>query len=236
MLYVAAEPVDAANLKLLADTAGSDLKMPVEFLPPPGGFRVPRHDLFLADVRCEELPFSPFGESLPAAIGPLRFGGGLTSKPLPGGLVEDILATYSDRSAALVTASCGAGTLSVFNADLNECNIVGSPVFVPLVEELVNRLLSRPIGEEAVSSGEPWRYISRLRPEFQLASRWSDPPEVPQWIAGARFTHRRQQPGVVALEQCRSTRCLRRAARQTNSFCGRLDDPRNRKRPDADGS
>jgi len=155
LLYVAAESVDATNLKLLADAAGSDLKMPVVFEPAPVGAAASRHDLFLADVRKQELPFNTFGESLPAAIGPLRFGGGLASRPVPGGLTEDILATYSDRSACLITASCGAGTLAVLNADLNESNIVGSPVFVPLLEELVNRLLTRPPGEEAVSSGEP---------------------------------------------------------------------------------
>ena len=158
VLYVAAAPVDATNLKMLSDAAGSDLKMPVEFAPPPLGRAAagaPRHDLFLADVRREELPFSPLGESLSSAIGPLRFGGGLSSRPLPGGLVEDVLATYSDRSACLVTASCGAGTLAVLNADLNDSNIVGSPVFVPFIEELVNRLLSKPAGGEIVSSGEP---------------------------------------------------------------------------------
>ncbi|MDB5173691.1 MAG: hypothetical protein JWN51_2464, partial [Phycisphaerales bacterium] len=62
VLYVAAEPVDASNLKLLAQACGSDLKMPVEFTPPPAAEA--RRDLFLIEERVNESPFKAFGESL----------------------------------------------------------------------------------------------------------------------------------------------------------------------------
>jgi hypothetical protein len=152
VLYIAAEPVDAINLALLTRAAGADMKMPVEFVPPPAA--TSRHDLFLTEVRANTSPFQAFGETLNAAIGPLRFGGGLASHPLPGALAEDVLAGYDDHSACLVSTACGAGTLAVLNADLNDSNLVGSPVFVPLLDELVERLLSRRAGEGAVSCGE----------------------------------------------------------------------------------
>ena len=55
---------------------------------------------------------------------------------------------------SLYPTACGAGTLAVFNADLNDSNLVGSPVFVPLLDELVERLLSRHGGEGSVACGE----------------------------------------------------------------------------------
>src|SRR6185436_10172659 len=78
ILYIAAEPVDASNLKILAGAAGSDMQMPVEFVPPPAN--QVRRNLFLAEVANDQAPFAEFGESLPAAIGPLRFSGGLASR------------------------------------------------------------------------------------------------------------------------------------------------------------
>jgi hypothetical protein len=152
MFYVAAEPVDATNLALFAQAAGADLKMPVEFSPPPAG--AARRNLFLADVKRNAAPFRTFGESLNAAIGPLRFGGGLASHPLAGGLPEEVLAEYGDHSACLVVTACAAGTLAILNADLNESNIVGSAVFVPLVDELVDKLLGRRMSDGSVACGE----------------------------------------------------------------------------------
>lgn len=152
VLYVTAEPVDATNLSLLAQAAGSDLKMPVEFSPPPAG--AARHDLSLVDVQRMSDLFRSFGDTLPAAIGPLRFGGGLASHPTPGGVAQEVLAEYSDHSACLVTTTCAAGTLAILNADLNDSNIVGSPVFVVLVEELVERLVGRRAADTSTACGE----------------------------------------------------------------------------------
>src|SRR5207248_10466069 len=129
VLYIAAEPIDASNLKLISDAAGSDLKLPVEFVPPASG--QPRRDLFLIEVRKNEPPFAALGERLNAAIQPLRFGGGLNSRRTSAGLIDDVLASYSDRSAAIVVSACGAGHLAVLNTELNASNLPASPIFVP---------------------------------------------------------------------------------------------------------
>lgn len=152
VLYVAAEPIDATNLKLLADAAGTDLKMPVEFLPPPGN--VDRRDLFLVDFKRDASPFVGLGESAGALVQPLRFGGGLTSRQVEGGLGDDVLATYSDRSAALVVTACGAGQLAVLNADLSRSTLKGSSAFVPLLSELLGRLLATRANTDAAACGE----------------------------------------------------------------------------------
>jgi hypothetical protein len=152
MLYVAAEPPDASNLALLAEAAGSDLRMPVEFVPPAAGQR--RRDLFLADIRHDQPPFATFGES-PAWAEGLRFGGGLSSRRRDEGLADDILAGYSDRSACLVVSNCGGGTLAVLNADLMTSNLAASPAFVPLIGELSARLLGQRRAGDAVPCGEP---------------------------------------------------------------------------------
>jgi hypothetical protein len=154
--YVAAEPVDATNLKLLVDNAGSDLKMPVEFYPPPAG--QVRKGLFLTDVKTNRPPFAVFGDALGVATGPLRFSGGLGSRPAPqgsGALADDVLAAYSDRSACLVSTTCGAGLLAVLNADLNASTLPRSAVFVPMVGELVSQLLGHRGVDAAISCGEP---------------------------------------------------------------------------------
>jgi hypothetical protein len=153
ILYAAAEPVDATNLQQLADAVGTALQMPVQFTPAPGGQR--RRDLFLAEVQRDRPPWTIFGDTLTAQIGPLRFAGGLSSRRLEGALADDIAATYSDRSACLVVTSCGAGTLVVLNADLAATNLPASPVFVPLVGELADRLLGRGRSADAAACGEP---------------------------------------------------------------------------------
>lgn len=153
ILYIAAEPADAVNLKLMADAAGADLKMPVEFVPVAANHN--RRDLFLAEVKRDEAPFKEFGESLTAVTGSLRFSGGLSSRRLETGLIDDVLATYSDRSACLVVTGCGAGTLAVLNADLTASrSLPSSPMFVPLLGETIGRLLAHR-REETTSSGEP---------------------------------------------------------------------------------
>jgi hypothetical protein len=174
LLYVAAEPVDATNLKLLADAAGPDLKLPMNFLPPrPGQVR---RGLFLAEVAKDQPPFREFGDALPAAVRPLRFAGGLGTERNPSGLSDDVQATFSDRTAFLVTTAWGAGSLAVLNAELGESNLPASPVFVPLVNELVARLLGRGRSEHAVACGE--RVDEYLPPEAGGASalKVSGPP------------------------------------------------------------
>ncbi|WP_439624539.1 BatA domain-containing protein [Gemmata sp.] len=152
VLYAAAEPQDATNLKLITEAAGADLRMPVEFVPPAAGQR--RRDLFLTSVRHDQPPFAAFGES-PAWADGLRFAGGLSSRRLDQGLADDVLAGYSDRSACLVVTTCGDGVLAVLNADLGASNLPASPVFVPLMGELIGRLLGQKGGADALPCGEP---------------------------------------------------------------------------------
>ena len=153
ILYVTAEPVDATNLRLLVDAAGSDLQMPVEFMPPPAGRS--RRDLFIPEVNAANPPFNVFGDQLSAVIGPLRFSGGLTSRQLDSGLADDQLATYNDRSACLVVTACRAGSLAVLNADLGTSNLPRGHAFVPLLGELLGHLLGQRRISEAVGCGEP---------------------------------------------------------------------------------
>lgn len=153
MLYVASETIDATNLKLLEEAVGSGLKLPVDFLPPEQ--RDTRVNLLLSEPRAERPPFSVFGDNLNAAISPLRFSGGLATRARDGVLEDDILASFSDRSAALTVARSELGTLVVLNADLERSNLYQSPIFVPLLGELAQRfLLYRTQGAPEVACGE----------------------------------------------------------------------------------
>ena len=154
VFYVACEPADAANLKRLAELAGTDLRLPVEFAPmPEGGSRSPR---FIADFKRDRPPLDVFGDAATSAFAPLRFAGGLASHPLPLALADDIRAAYNDRTAALVVSSCGAGSIAILNADLGASNLPTSTAFVPLVGELTTLLLGRRSIETPVACGEPF--------------------------------------------------------------------------------
>jgi len=152
VLYVATEPIDATNLKLLSQAAGGDLKMPVAFMPAPSG--AARRDRFLTVVRQDDAPFRGMGESARPAIASLRFASGLVSQRLEGGLGDDVLASYSDGSACLVVSACGSGTLGVLNADLVSSNLHASPLLVPLVGELLSRMMIQSRDQPALESGE----------------------------------------------------------------------------------
>ncbi len=153
VLYVAGEQIDATNLRLLVEAAGGGLQMPVEFAPPPQG--QPRRELFLTSVRDDVAPFDVFGDSRQAITGRLRFGGGLNSRRRENTLDDDVLATYSDGTACLVLTSSDAGALAVLNADLNRSNLPTSGAFVPLLDQLVQRLLQSRAAVTAAWSGEP---------------------------------------------------------------------------------
>jgi hypothetical protein len=174
VLYLTSEIADAANLQQIADAAGGDLQMPVEFVPPVPGQR--RTGLFLADVRRDAPPFSIFGDRLPALTGTLRFAGGLSTRRLDGGLADDVLAAYGDRSAALVVTACGGGTLAVLNLDLAASDLPRSPAFVPLIGELTGCLLGRTRAGDAIACGEPFSVLlpATVGPAAGLSLR---PPE-----------------------------------------------------------
>ncbi|HEX4147605.1 MAG TPA: hypothetical protein VHY20_01400, partial [Pirellulales bacterium] len=152
LLYVTAENIDATNLQRLLEAAGTAVQLPVEYLP--ASASQPRRDLFLADLQRSEPPFAVFGESLPGLLSPLRFAGGLASRPAADGLADDVLAHYNDRSACLVVSSCGAGQLAILNADLQSSTLPASPIFVPWLAELTRRLLEHGAASTEVACGE----------------------------------------------------------------------------------
>ncbi len=154
ILYVASEPADAANLRLIAESATGMLKLPVDFAPPSP--RSPRKNLFLAEVQKEQAPFQIFGDELPALLGSLRFSGALDSRRKEGALAEDVLGQYGDQSAFLVNAAPSGGGFLVLNADLTASNLPLSPFFVPFLEELVQRLLGEGRNSGALACGEPF--------------------------------------------------------------------------------
>jgi len=165
VVYVAAEPADAVNLKSLANAGGSTLRMAVEFAPPPLG-QAPR-ERFLGFVARRHAVFGVFGDQLDALTTGLRFGGGLTSRGRDEAVRDDVLASYADGSACLLLTDSEAGTLAVLNADLGRTNLVKSPLFVPLLDELVGRMLNRRQSSRAAFCGEP--LVARLPVEAGAA-------------------------------------------------------------------
>jgi len=152
LIYVASEMIDATNLKLLVEAAGADIRMPVEFAPPPT--RRTARGLSLAGFERGAPPFSVFGSQVGALIEPLRFARCLDSRWVEGGLRDDVLASYSDGTAGLVWTGCGAGAVVVLNADLAESNLARSPAFVPLLGEITGNLLDRRKWVHATHCGE----------------------------------------------------------------------------------
>src|SRR4029077_4554978 len=102
--------------------------------------------------------------------------GGLPSRRSEKGLADDILANFSDRSAAIVVTSCGAGSLGVINADLSASNIPSSSAFVPLLSELVGRLMGARADQSAINSGDPMAIFLPAE-AGQAAGLALDPPE-----------------------------------------------------------
>lgn len=152
VLYVASEPADAVNLKRLAQAAGTDLHMPVEFAPPPTDKTA--RSLFWAEYTHDYAPFKAFGQTLQNVAGELRFADCLVSRRLEGGVESDILVTYNDRSAGLIRTTCGAGLLAVLNADLSTSNLPASPLFVPVISEVAAQLVARHAATD-LETGEP---------------------------------------------------------------------------------
>jgi hypothetical protein len=140
--------------------------MPVAFAPP--AQNASRRNLFLASVRQDDAPFDVFGENTSAILGRFRFAGGLSSRRLENTLDDDVLATYSDGSACLVLTSSDMGTLAVLNADLNNSNLPTGEAFVPLLDQLIERLLQRPRSQSNAIGGEP--LVARLPAGLGLAS------------------------------------------------------------------
>ncbi|EAQ78535.1 vWA domain-containing protein [Blastopirellula marina] len=154
LLYIASDSIDAVNLARLVEA--SQLELAVRFAPPAPG--ADRHDLRLVTFESPRPPLASFGDSLPALIEPLRFGGGLS---IQGGSVvnpaadDSIRAMYSDDTPAIVVASTvSGGTLAIVNADLTSSNIWKTGALVPILDELVQELLATDSGSETYLCGE----------------------------------------------------------------------------------
>jgi hypothetical protein len=152
LIYAAEEAIDATNLMRLAKTAERDWRFPVDFSPPPAK---PRDDLFLAEVKFDRPPFSVFGEQASSAVAPLRFRAGPATTVRPDALADDLLAVYDDRTACLAVGTLGAGRIAVLNADLEASLLPRTEAFVPLVCELVDRMLDSSGAVTVLECGTP---------------------------------------------------------------------------------
>lgn len=153
VLYFASEAVDAMNLRLLATELGSDLQLPVELTP--ADRTRPRRDLQVQSMQGQRRPFSIFGDSLMAQMSGLRVGGGLGSRRVPDSVDDDILATLSDQSVFMYSCPAGLGKLTVVNADLESCGWSHHASFLPIVNELVDDLLSSNSNAQLSLTGLP---------------------------------------------------------------------------------
>jgi len=165
IVYVAAETIDATNLQRLAEAAGGGLQLPVRFTPPrKGRFR---RNLMLRPVRDDVPPFDALGESLIATINRQRFNGGLSSLPAENARKDELLASYGDGTACIVLSPSDAGTLAVINADLGASNITQTAAFNPMMDELVQEMLTANRVEDAFACGR--QLVKNLPPEVGAA-------------------------------------------------------------------
>jgi hypothetical protein len=187
LLYVAAETADATNLQRLSEAAGPAGALPVAFAPLPVSGK--RDDVFIGDVRKEAAPFEIFGDQLPSLLRDLRIVPGLTSRPVDGALREDVLGSLSDGSAFLAATSAESGCLAVLNADLEASNLAASPMFVPLLLELMQRrMLAGRRSTTQVTCGEPALVLLPSEAAAITELRLSGPEQ-----AG-------REPGSIAME------------------------------------
>ncbi len=154
-LFVVSEPADAENLAALAQSCGHALTLPVAYAAwqsgeaekTPRGFRSPgaAQRLELADVRAGVPPFKAFGEDVPALARNLSTSRVLKTTPEKNGAAEEVLARWSDGSAALVSTRAGSGQLLIWNADLLASTLPKNAFFVALMRETVAQLLTDPL-------------------------------------------------------------------------------------------
>jgi hypothetical protein len=152
LFYAAEEAVDATNLRRLAAAAERDWRFPVDFAPPASRAR---NDLLLSEVKFDRPPFSVFGDQGRAAVSPLRFRAGLATTLRSDALADDLAAVYDDRTVCLAVGTLGAGRIAVLNADLEASLLPRTEAFVPLVCELIDRLLDSSGAVTVLECGEP---------------------------------------------------------------------------------
>jgi hypothetical protein len=191
ILYVAAEAADASNLQQLQEAMKDSMHLPVEFVPP--AKTQARKNLFLTDMRREQSPFRLFGDDLASLTGPVRIFGGLETRNREGSLADDVLAQLSDRSAFLVAATSEHGALIVLNAELGLSNLTGSPLFVPMLGELVQRLLGSNQSAPEIATGKP--FTVALPSEVDTINELQIVPPNPQSTENGSLV--RESTGVI---------------------------------------
>jgi hypothetical protein len=136
-----------------------------------------RKDLFIRQAKSRETPFSILGSNNAASLlKMIRFQGGLGTRATTEGLRDQILAELSDTSALVYVSSVGAGQVAVLNTDLSRSNWSIQPTFLPIVSELINKLLAQRGQNEQAHCGE---VVVRLLPseitaEAKLLARTVD--------------------------------------------------------------
>jgi len=140
ILYIASETEDTANLTRFLQTCTSHLQLPVRFKPVPEEQR--RNNLFLANVRKDSPPFAIFNHHTYQEIHNLKFSIAITAHTMTNEAEDMIWATYSNQTACLLVLKGQAGVLAVLNADLGYSELPKSPVFVPMIGELVSFLIN----------------------------------------------------------------------------------------------
>ncbi|PQO29060.1 vWA domain-containing protein [Blastopirellula marina] len=154
VLYVASDPVDALNLAAL--TKEAQIELPVRLVPPPSG--TTRRNLRLSPTAVTGPPLSIFGDSLPALVKQLRFSGGLAAQSAaPGTAADDrIRAKFDDGTPAIIVVQTqGGGSLAILNMDLVTSNVWKSGALIPILDELVQELMSSDGGDDVFFCGEP---------------------------------------------------------------------------------
>jgi Aerotolerance regulator N-terminal/von Willebrand factor type A domain len=169
LLWVASSLADGVAIERLTSKLGVGFQPPVQLASPRDGFI--RKDLFITSTRNREPPFAIFGDSTSSILGTVRIGGGLDTRTTREGLQDQLLATLSDSSALLYITPCDAGQVAVFNLDLEKSNWYREQSFVPVISELLQRLLSSHSPTNESFCGEP---IVRILPSNLTADSTLD--------------------------------------------------------------
>jgi len=156
VFYVVSGVADVENLHRLEEICGGALKLPVRFSAwteesgsaataggaPDGGFT-------LSHVQASLRPFSEFGDALERLTRGVTAARILKTTEDASGVPEDVLARWSDGSAAMVCTDVGNGRLVIWNCDLLRSSLPRSPFFIVLVRELTLMLLADRFGVES---------------------------------------------------------------------------------------
>ena len=173
-IFVTQYGADAENLKLLQTQLGGALRLPAEFRMLPnsqvtssalsgvlntqGHRRRTEGGRFLVSVNSQRRPFKIFGDSVTRFTRGLMLSGGLASSSGDSAADNDnILAKYSDGSAALTIADAGSGRLAVLNMAVggDELHLGAHALFVPMIQELCLELLDNGTEHSTHVSGTP---------------------------------------------------------------------------------